>query len=58
MILFADIASTQADLGLRCSHMPEDTFSHGVAIMINDKCNIGIRKFALTHSDLSDLGSY
>ena len=21
----------QADLGLRCPHMPEDTFSHGIA---------------------------
>ena len=28
MILLAD---AQADLGLHCPHMPEDTFSHGAA---------------------------
>ena len=26
MILFVDM---QANLGLRCPHMPDDTFSHG-----------------------------
>ena len=40
MILLADsegpdqtCADAQADLGLRCPHMPEDTVSHGVAQM-------------------------
>ena len=37
MILFVDSKgpdqTVQADLGLCCSHMPEDTFSHGVAQM-------------------------
>ena len=28
---WSDCADTQADLGLRCPHMPEDTFSIGVA---------------------------
>ena len=40
MILLADTegpdqcADAQADLGLRCSHMPEDAISHGAAFMI------------------------
>ena len=32
MILLAD-NNGKADLGLRCPHMPEDTFSHGVTHM-------------------------
>ena len=28
---WSDCADAQADLGLRCPHMPEDTFSHGAA---------------------------
>ena len=28
---WSDWAGAQADLGLRCPHMPEDTFSHGAA---------------------------
>ena len=27
----SDCASAQSDQGLRCPHMPEDTFSHGIA---------------------------
>ena len=27
----SDCADAQADLGLRCPHMPEDAFSHGEA---------------------------
>ena len=27
----SDCANAQSDLGLRCPHMPEDTFSHGAA---------------------------
>ena len=28
---WSDCMDAQADLGLNCSHMPEDTFSHGLA---------------------------
>ena len=31
--------SKQADLGLCCPHMPEDTFAHGAA-RITEKCTI------------------
>ena len=31
-----DIADAQADLGLRCSYLPEDMFSHGVAHIGNE----------------------
>ena len=40
MVLLADsegpnqTADAQADLGLRCSHMPEDLFSHGADYLI------------------------
>ena len=33
MILFAD---AQADLGIRCPHMSEDTFSHGAAPILHN----------------------
>ena len=33
MILLVDIADVQADLGFRCPHMLEDTFSHGAVQM-------------------------
>ena len=32
---WSDYADVQADLGLRCPHMPEDTFSHGSTHLIN-----------------------
>ena len=31
--LRSDCADAQSDLGLRCPHMPDDTFSHGAALM-------------------------
>ena len=41
MIMFADsegpdqTAHPRSDLGLRCPHMPEETFSHGVAYIMS-----------------------
>ena len=33
----SDCADAQADLGLRCPQMPEDTFSHGAANRTHDQ---------------------
>ena len=42
---WSDCADAQADLGLRCPHMPEDTFSHGPArIMTKHLIKCGLHK--------------
>ena len=34
---WSDCADAQADLGLRCPHMPEDAFLHGATMHVNYK---------------------
>ena len=34
---YTDCTDVQADLGLHCPHMPENTFSHGAAYLFPNK---------------------
>ena len=36
----SDCADAQADLGIRCPHMPEDRFSHGAPISFGHMRNV------------------
>ena len=42
---WSDCADAQADLGIRCSHIPEDAFSHGAALFMQEN-DSGIEYFS------------
>ena len=44
---WSDCADAQADLGLRCPHMPENTYSHGASQFVNS-CDGLMRPFVVT----------
>ena len=49
---FSDRAGTQADQGLRCPYMPEDTFSHGAAhiqLNVNGSNLFGVMEICSRH---------
>ena len=41
----SDCANAQPDLGLRCPHMPEGTFSHGEAHAVNNRVYRGLHYY-------------
>ena len=53
-MLWSDCADAQAGLGLRCPHMPEDTFSHGTVQPITSyPCLMKKKYFYLTRMHYS-----
>ena len=57
-MLWSDCADAQAGLGLRCPHMPEDTFSHGTVQPITSyPCLMNKKIFLLDRNALQSIYS-